>query len=64
MHRWGPRGPSAAEAGTRSWAEEDWGQDDDDNDDGDDDDDNDDDDVSQQVNFNIPHSRILPIILG
>ena len=37
--------------------------DDDDNED-DDDDDDDDDDVSQQVNFNIPHSRILPIILG
>ena len=29
VHRWGPRGPPAAEAGTRSWAEEDWGRDDD-----------------------------------
>ena len=35
MHRWGPRGPPAAEAGTRSWAEEDWGRDDDDDGDGD-----------------------------
>ena len=40
--------------------------DDDDDDDNDDDGDDEDDDdyVSQQVNFNIPHSRILPIILG
>ena len=35
VHRWGPRGPPAAEAGTRSWAEEDWGRDDDDDGDGD-----------------------------
>ena len=33
VHRWGPRGPPAAEAGTRSWAEEDWGRDDGDDDD-------------------------------
>ena len=55
MHRWGPRGPPAAEAGTRSWAEEDWGRDDDDNDDGDDDDDddgdNDDDDEEEHVDL-------------
>ena len=53
MHRWGPRGPPAAEAGTRSWAEEDWGRDDDDNDDGDDDDDGDNDDDEEEEHVDL-----------
>ena len=48
VHRWGPRGPPASEAGTRSWAEEDWGRDDDDDGDGDDNGDGDGDDDDEE----------------